>query len=420
MNVPDFNFDLSLDTPELVLLGVTALACLLLGWLLASVRAARRIERLDTELEFERRSNEERLAAMKGSFAELSSAALDHNSDAFLKLAHESLAQFHVLARGELAQREKAVESLVAPIREALKRSEEQARLMEKERREAYGALAGHLETLATTQQQLQGETRNLVQALRRPEVRGQWGELTLRRLAELSGMVEHCDFVEQAHTRTEDGAMRPDMVVRMPAGREVVVDVKTPLDAYLSAVEASDDAQRTHHLERHARRVRDRVKELASKAYWSQFPKAPEFVVLFIPGEQFLSAALDVDHDLLEDALRQKVILATPTSLVALLRAIAYGWRQESLTANAERIRAVGESLYHRLAVFAEHLAKLGRSLDASVGAFNRAVGSFDTGVLPGARRFTELGLSEAKPLPEPEQVEKQPREVSSAEKPE
>jgi len=418
MELPDIGFALNLDAHALVLLGAAIACSLLLGWLLASVRANRRVERLRAELEFERRSASERLDAMKGTFAELSSAALDHNSDAFLKLAHESLGQFHVLARGELAQREKAVEGLVAPIREALKRTEDQVRLMEKERREAYGSLTRHLENLAATQLQLQGETRNLVQALRRPEVRGQWGELTLRRLAELAGMVEHCDFVEQAHTRTDDGAMRPDMVVRMPAGREVVVDVKTPLDAYLSAVEAGDEAQRAHHLERHARRVRDRVKELASKAYWSQFPNAPDFVVLFIPGAQFLSAALDLDHELLEYALRQKVILATPTSFVALLRAVAYGWRQESLTENAERIRSVGETLYQRLAVFAEHLGKVGRSLDASVGAYNRAVGSFDTNVLPGARRFTELGLSESRPLSGPAQVEKQPRETGSGER--
>jgi DNA recombination protein RmuC len=254
------------------------------------------------------------------------------------------------------------------------------------------------------------------VQALRRPEVRGQWGEITLRRLAELAGMVEHCDFYEQEHRSSEEGSFRPDMVIRMPAGREVVVDIKTPLDAYLSAVEAGDDDSRRQHLERHARNVRQRVRELAGKSYWSQFKKAPDFAVLFIPGDQFLSAALDVDRRLLEDALQQKVILATPTSFVALLRAVAFGWRQETLAENAEKIRSVGENLFHRLATFAEHLAKLGRSLDSSVTSFNRAVGAFDTGVIPGARKFTEMGLTARKPLSPPDQIEKGPREVGGA----
>ena len=384
-----------------------------LGWLIARLRAQRLITELSTTLELERRQAMDKLAEVEKTFALLSSEALRQNSKSFLQLAQESLKQFHVQAKGDLDLKEKAVENMVRPIREALEKTEQQVRLMEKERKEAYGALHKHLETMTQTQLLLQGETRNLVQALRRPEVRGQWGEMTLKRLAELAGMVEHCDFTTQETVNGEDGKMRPDMVVRMPDGREIVVDVKTPLDAYLSAVEAVDDATRAKHLEHHARKVRERVRELATKAYWNQFKNAPDFVVLFIPGDQFLSAALDVDHALLEDALQQKIILATPTSFVALLRAVAYGWRQEALAANADLIREVGEDLYQRLAVFTEHLSRLGGSLEGSVSAFNKAVGSFDSKVLPGARKFVEMGVTPKKALEPPAPLEITPRGV-------
>jgi len=254
------------------------------------------------------------------------------------------------------------------------------------------------------------------VNALRRPEVRGQWGELTLKRLAELAGMVEHCDFYEQEHIETKEGALRPDMIVRMPGGREIVVDVKTPLDAYISAVETSDEAMRTQHLQRHTKNVKERVRELSGKAYWSQFTRSPDFVVLFIPGEQFLSAALDNDPSLMEHAMQQKVILATPTSLVALMRAIAYGWRQESLAENAEQIREVGSELYHRLATFTDHLSKIGKSLTSSVQHFNKAVGSLDTRILPSARKFTEMGISSEKPIESLSQIETTAKSVESA----
>ncbi len=399
-------------TDILALFAVAAIAGAL-GWLMARLRAQKLITELTTTLELERRQAENRLAEVEKTFAVLSGEALRQNSKSFLQLAQESLKQFHVQAKGDLDLKEKSVENMVRPIREALEKTEQQVRLMEKERKEAYGALHKHLETMTQTQLLLQGETRNLVQALRRPEVRGQWGEMTLKRLAELAGMVEHCDFMTQETVSGEDGKMRPDMVVRMPDGREIVVDVKTPLDAYLSAVEAVDDATRTRHLEHHARKVRERVRELVVKAYWNQFKNAPDFVVLFIPGDQFLSAALDMDRELLEDALKQKIILATPTSFVALLRAVAYGWRQEALAANADLIREVGEDLYQRLAVFTEHLAKLGGSLEGSVSAFNKAVGSFDSKVLPGARKFVEMGVTPKKALEPPASLEIGPREV-------
>jgi len=399
-------------TDILALFAVAAIA-FALGWLIARLRAQTLVTELTTTLDIERRQAENRLAEVEKTFAMLSSEALRQNSNSFLQLAQESLKQFHVQAKGDLDLKEKSVENMVRPIREALEKTEQQVRLMEKERKEAYGALHKHLETMTQTQLLLQGETRNLVQALRRPEVRGQWGEMTLKRLAELAGMVEHCDFMTQESVSGEDGKLRPDMVVRMPDGREIVVDVKTPLDAYLSAVEALDDATRTKHLEHHARKVRERVRELATKAYWNQFKNTPDFVVLFIPGDQFLSAALDLDRELLEDALKQKVILATPTSFVALLRAVAYGWRQEALAANADLIREVGEDLYQRLAVFTEHLAKLGGSLEGSVSAFNKAVGSFDSKVLPGARKFVEMGVTPKKVLEPPAPLEIAPREV-------
>ena len=380
--------------------------------------------RLSTALDFERKSSSDQQAVheqlnqqFKDIFSAMAADALKDNNTQFLRLAKENLEKLHIKAEGELEKREKAIENLVKPISDALEKTEKQVRKMEADRQQAHGALSKHLETIAESHRTLQSETRNLVQALRRPEVRGQWGELTLKRLAELAGMVEHCDFYEQESVQTDEGKQRPDMVVRMPDKREIIVDAKTPLDAYLSAVEASDDAERARLLERHARNVRARVKELASKRYWKQFKYSPDFVVLFIPGDQFLSAALDIDHALIEDALSQQVILATPTSFVALLRAVAYGWRQETLAENAEAIREVGQEMFARLTTFAEHLTRLGRSLDNSVDAYNKAVGSYDTRILPGARKFTEMGVAAKKESPKLEQIERATRQIESRE---
>ena len=365
---------------------------------------------LKATLDAERQAERERKTAQERTqtelsqmFANLSNKALQDNNRQFLELAQEKMAQFSIQSKGELEKREQAVEAMVKPIREILDKTAEQMQSIERNRVETHTAISKHLESLVASQQTLQGETRNLVQALRRPEVRGQWGELTLKRLIELAGMVSHCDFYEQTHVPGESGAIRPDMIIRMPGDRIVIVDVKTPLDAYLSATEAPDEARRQEQLNRHARKVRERVMELAAKAYWQQFEQSPDFVVLFIPGEHFLSTALERDPSLLEDALSKKVILATPTSLVALLRAVAFGWSQQAVTENARNIQRLGADLYKRLLVFTGHLGKMGKSLGGSVENYNKAVGSFERQVLSGARKFTELGIqskSEIDPL--------------------
>lgn len=373
------------------------------------------IVHLTARLEIERQRHREKVAAMEearkhmmATFASLSRRALHENSETFLELAQQNLQQFHIRAQAGLDEKEKAVSALVTPISEALEKTRDQIHEIEKERKEAHGALNQHLRLVAESHRGLQNETRNLVKALSRPEVRGRWGEMTLKRLAELSGMVEHCDFTEQESVRSDEGMLRPDMVVRMPDKREIVVDAKTPLDGYLEAMEATDDEQRAKALKRHARKLRERVRELASKAYWTQFRNSPDFVVLFVPGDQFLAAALELDPGLLEDSLDSKVVLATPTSLVALLRAVAFGWRQLVLTRNAEIIRDLGEDLYRRIATFVEHMGRLGRTLGSSVENYNRALGSLERQVLPGARRFTELGIQPNKDLEELEPVEK------------
>lgn len=376
--------------------------------LLAELRETEAAIRHQDELRDERESALELASSqLAGSLGELTDRSLKSNSEAFLRLAEQNLSVQQQRAASELSKREKAVENLVKPIRDALGKTELQISELEKARSEAYGSIRSELANMQEHQRALRTETRNLVNALRRPEVRGQWGEITLRRLAELAGMVEHCDFFEQEHTDGPDGAIRPDMIVRMPDKREIVVDVKTPLDAYLEAVEATDDDKRKQALQRHARKVRERIRELASKSYWSQFPRSPEFVILFIPGDQFLSAALNELPDLIDEGLRQKIILATPTSFVALLKAVAYGWRQLALADNAEEIRRLAEELYDRLSVFGTHLNKIGRQLSGSVTAYNQAVGSLERSVLPGARKFTELGIQGKKNLPELEPIE-------------
>jgi DNA recombination protein RmuC len=379
-----------------------------LGALAALVWRARREQTLtvETELLRARLKSEETVSAereqalsrareqLQGVFGELARDSLQSNSEVFLQLARERLARQQLDASQALKERETAIESLVQPIREALAKTEAQIQAIERDRIDAFATIKTQMEVLASGQNLLSRETRNLVTALRRPDVRGQWGEITLRRLVELSGMTAHVDFTEQQHRSTDSGAIRPDMIVHMPEQRDIVVDVKTPLEAYLAAVEAQDDEERSSQLRRHAQIVGARVRELSSKQYWSQFERSPDFVVLFLPGDQFLSAALQENPGLIDDSLRQNVMLATPTSLVALLKAVSYGWKQTILADNAAEIRRLGEDLYKRLAVFGEHLGKLGKSLGSSVDFFNKAVGSLEQQVLPAARRFPELGL--------------------------
>lgn len=412
----------------LLILALVGILAGIAGYLFAYIRGQAKstelreqVAELKATLEYQQIAHKEKQASLEKdrenlneSFAVLSSKALKHNSDEFLKLAEQNLKQFQVSATSELDKKEQSITDLVKPIREALEKTEKQVREMEKDRREAHGSLKQHLELMSQDQAKLQSETRNLVQALRRPEVRGQWGEMTLKRLAELAGMVQHCDFYEQESIDTDEGKLRPDMIIRMPGKRAVVVDAKTPLDAYISAVEASDDKSREEHLIRHSKNVRHRVRELAAKAYWSQFKDTPDFAVLFIPGDQFLSAALERDPSLLEDAMSDQIILATPSSFVALLRAVAFGWRQEVLADNADKIRSLGVTLYERIAAFSGHLGNIGNSLGKSVEHFNKAVGSFDSRILPSAKRFTEMGISAKKEIKEPSPIEMITRDVN------
>jgi DNA recombination protein RmuC len=383
----------------------TALLMLLAGLLLGALTAlliswwyARRQGQAAAEIE----------AHLGGRFAELAGSALRDNSDMFLKLARESFAREQAGAQTALRERETALGQMVEPIRKALEKTEQQLLSFERDRRDAFTSLRTQLEQLTLGQNALQRETRNLVGALRRPEVRGRWGELTLRRVVEVAGMSEHCDFTEQTTIATNNGSLRPDLIVRMPEGRDLVVDAKTPLDAYLDAIEATSDEARSAALVRHAQQVEARVRELASKAYWSQFKKSPEFAVLFLPGDQFLSAALTERPDLLENAMRQGIILATPSTLIALFKAVAYGWRQAVVAEHAAKILDLGQDLHRRLGSFVGHLERTGEKLGAAVDAYNSAVASLERQVLPQARRFTELGAVSGEALPTLEPVDR------------
>ncbi|MCB1866425.1 MAG: DNA recombination protein RmuC [Chromatiales bacterium] len=417
--------------PDLLSFWMAVVIALLVGALAVFIFEQRRIERMSRELRAlgeEKRALEARLAAeeqaeqqkmalLRGTredlaraFAQLSSSALKVNNELFLQLAGERFEQIQARAKSDFERRDQALQGLVKPVAEALSKTERELARIENARQQAYGAVTQHLSAMAETQRELQSETRNLVQALRRPEVRGRWGELTLKRLVELAGMVQHCDFVEQETANVDGRQSRPDMIVRLPNRREVIVDAKTPLDAYLSAIESPPE-ETAQHLTRHARGMRARVRELAAKSYWAQFERSPEFVVLFVPGDQFLSAALDHDASLLEDAMAQRVVLATPTSLIGLLRAIAYGWQQQAISENAEQIRDLGQELYKRVATLTEHLGRLGKSLNGSVEQFNRAVGSLNRQVLPSLRRFPEMGIQATRELEEPEPIDARTR---------
>ena len=388
----------NLSTLIVILLAIAiALAA---GWWMGRRRAA--------ALEAERTVTLDRaMEQLDRRFDDLAGRQLRENIENFLRLARENLGGHQQIAQSSLKEREQAIEALVKPIQESLTRTSDALREIETERQRDFGSLRQHLTDMRETQTALQRETRNLVQALSKPQVRGQWGEIALRRLVELAGMTAHCDFEEQVHVAGEDGALRPDMVVHLPEGRDVVVDVKTPLDAYLAAVEAPTDEARAVALRRHAQHVADRVRMLSSKNYAAQFAQAPQFVVLFLPGDQFLSAALDQQPDLLDRAMSNNIILTTPSTLLALLKAVHSGWQNMRLAENAERIRSLAEDLYARLATFRNHMGKIGGSLESSLRAFNAAVGSLERSVLPGARKFVELGVRGDKPIEELAEIE-------------
>ena len=351
---------------------------------------------------------------MTDTFNALSSAALKSSSEDFLRLASESLGKVVTDTKGRLGEHQVAMDGMIKPLYESLKRYEEQIKTMEEGRHKAYGSLEEQLRTLASTQESLQKETSNLVSALRKPQVRGRWGEMQLRRVAELSGMSVHCDFTEQQSVDTEKGRIRPDMIVHLPMDREIVVDSKVSLEAYLDTVNASTDDEKRSKMEKHAQQVRAHMIKLASKEYWSQFKQSPEFVVLFIPGESFLGAAVEVDSSLIEDGIEKRVIIATPTTFIALLRAIAYGWRQEQVTKNAQEISDLGRQLYERMSTLAQHFDNVGKGLEKAIGSFNKAVGSMESRVLPTVRKFRELGVTGAEEIPVLDQVDQVPRPLS------
>ena len=414
-------------------LALVAIAGLLIGAFLGGIaihlRAARRLASLQIELTAARvrlesialddagraRFLEQSENRLRGTFDAMAREALHANNQLFLQLAREVFGREQTEAEGVLKEREAAIAQLVLPLRASLERTEAQVQQLERERREAFATLRTQIETLSGGQAQLSRETRNLATALRRPEVRGRWGELSLRRIVELAGLTEHCDFSEQLRVTGEDGVLRPDLVVHMPEARDLVIDAKTPLDAYLAALEAASEEERALALKRHAQQVEARVRELASKSYWSQFERSPEFAVLFLPGDQFLSAALGERPELLESALGQRVIISTPSTLIALLKTVAYGWRQSEVTHNAAVIRDLGQELYRRLSTFEGHLARIGQRLAAAVEAYNSAAGSLERHVNPQARRFTELGVTADAPLPVLEPTTQLPRKLDA-----
>jgi len=377
----------------------------------------------EATLESERRSTQEGLQLwtdsseqMKAQFRALASTALENNNVNFLHLAREALEKYQFEANSELEKRETAVEGLVKPISDSLKQVDENVRQLEKSRAEAYGSLTAQVASLLETQRALQYETGNLAKALREPQVRGRWGELQLRRCLELAGMLDYCDFVEQVTVTGEDGRKRPDVVIKLPGEKNIVVDAKVPLTAYLAALEAADEATRDARLLDHARQVRQHVDGLSAKSYWSQFQPTPDFVVLFLPGEVSFRAAMVADAELIEYAVARKVMVTSPVTLISLLRAVAYGWNQQNLAESARKISEAGRQLYNRLCVMTAHVDSLGRKLEGTVKSYNEMLSSMEKRVLPAGRRIAELDRSLAPAnLPDPDQLERTPRHLQS-----
>jgi DNA recombination protein RmuC len=387
-------------TSSTVALLVLALLCgALIGWLSRS--------RLAAELEMERKSSGEKIAVLeqaerrlRESFQSLSAEALRQNNDSFLQLARTSLGELHKVSSTELDARQKSITELMSPIRDALEKVDVKLQQTEVARVGSYESLMEQVRSMSETQKELGARTKTLVDALRSPNVRGRWGEIQLKRVCEMAGMVDHCDFVEQESVMTSDGRLRPDVTVRLPGGKIIIVDAKAPLQAYLDAMEAPDDTIRELKLRDHSRQVRDHITKLSAKSYWGQFDETPELVVMFLPGETFFSAALQYDPGLIEYGVEQKVIPASPTTLIALLRSVAYGWQQDKIAQNAAEISELGRELYDRIRVFAGHYADTKKHMQKSVEAFNSSIGSLERSVLPQARRFKSLGATTAAEL--------------------
>ncbi len=363
------------------------------------------LARVETALSAEREAH----VRLANEFKALSAEALSKNTDEFLKLARESFGKLHQQSADELGKRQQAIDSLVKPLKESLEKVDAKIGEMEKIRANAYGQLSEQLKSLGNAQVSLQAEASKLTTALRSTTTAGTWGELQLRRVVEMSGMTSYCDFIEQQAA----GGLRPDLIVRLPGGQQIVIDAKAPNDAYREAANAADEQVRTARLAEHAAKVRGHIDALGAKNYWEQFQPSPEFVVLFLPGDQFLAGALQGDPSLIDRAIAKKVLLATPATLIALLKAAAYGWRQEDVSQNAQVIADLGRTLYDRIANFADNLDKVGRGLETANKAYNAAVGSFEQALLPGARKFNELGAKGAKELAPPAAVEATPREI-------
>jgi DNA recombination protein RmuC len=363
----------------------------------------------------QRRLLDESEKKLKDAFESLASNALQASSKQFMDLAGARFQSLQKEASGDLEQRKVAIGGLVEPLQKAVEELRAEVSKIESARQEAYGGLRTEVQQLATTSKELRVETGSLVSSLKQPQVKGKWGELTLRRAVELAGMSPHCDFEEQVSVDVEEGRLRPDLIVHLPGDAQIVIDAKVPLHASFAATTARSDSEYREAMEQHAALVRDHINRLSSKEYWKQFERTPEFVVLFVPGESFFSAALEHDRTLIEDAIAKRVILASPTTLIALLRAIAYGWNQQVVTENAEKIKNLGKELYGRILTFAEHLADVAKGLERANKAYNSAVSSFDSRLVPSVRKFNELGVGNSD-VPDIDPVETSPRPTLSA----